>query len=160
MATNVLGTWHVLLVAEAHRVERVVYLSSGQVFGFAEGEGTPDHLPVDDQYPLQASRPYGLSKRLAEDMCEAWTRRTGIPTVVLRPVMILTDATLAEAHPTTAELGAFVHVDDVCDAIVRAVSSTVSGHHRVTLCGPGPFDTSTARELLNWHSERGWPDVE
>jgi nucleoside-diphosphate-sugar epimerase len=50
VATNLLGTWHVLLAAEACAATRVVYLSSGQVFGFAEGEGggTPDYLPVDD----------------------------------------------------------------------------------------------------------------
>ena len=87
MATNVLGTWHVLLAAEAHRVQRVVYFSSAQVFGFAEGEndGEPAYLPVDDRHPLRAARPYGLSKRLAEEMCDAWTTRTGIPTIVLRP---------------------------------------------------------------------------
>jgi nucleoside-diphosphate-sugar epimerase len=33
VATNVLGTWHVLLAAERCGVERVVYFSSGQVFG-------------------------------------------------------------------------------------------------------------------------------
>ena len=47
--------------------------SSAQVFGFAEGEGVPEYLPVDDDHPLRASRPYGLSKRLGEEMCAAWT---------------------------------------------------------------------------------------
>ena len=61
VSTNVLGTWHVLLAAERWRVSRVIYFSSAQVFGFAEGEGTPDYLPVDDSHPLRASRPYGMS---------------------------------------------------------------------------------------------------
>jgi nucleoside-diphosphate-sugar epimerase len=81
LATNVLGTWHLLLAAEAVGCSRFVYFSSAQVFGFAEGEGTPEYLPVDDEHPLRAARPYGMSKRLAETMCEAWTARTGIPTV-------------------------------------------------------------------------------
>ena len=63
MATNVLGTWHVLLAAEAHHLTRVITFSSAQVFGFAEGEGVPDYLPVNDSHPLRAARPYGLSKR-------------------------------------------------------------------------------------------------
>src|SRR5206468_1402367 len=91
MATNLLGTWHVLLAAEQHRVRRVVYFSSAQVFGVTDGENEPCYLPVDDAHPLQAARPYGLSKRLAEEMCQAWTARTGIPTVALRPVLILDD---------------------------------------------------------------------
>ena len=86
VATNVLGTWHVLLAAENVAVSRVVYFSSAQVFGFADGEGEPIYLPVDDE-PIQAgqARPYGIAKRLAEDMCSAWTARTGITTIVLRP---------------------------------------------------------------------------
>ena len=41
VATNVLGTWHVLSAAESAGVARVVYFSSAQVFGCAEGEGSP-----------------------------------------------------------------------------------------------------------------------
>lgn len=105
VATNVLGTWHVLLAAERHRVPRVVYFSSAQVFGFSEGEGAPDYRPVDDFHPLRAARPYGMSKRLAEDMCEAWSTRTGLTTIVLRPVMILTDHGLTLMSKEEAELG-------------------------------------------------------
>jgi hypothetical protein len=85
MAVNVLGTWHVLLAAEAAGVTRVVYFSSAQVFGTAEGERLPDYFPVDDAHPRRAMRPYGLSKVLAEDLCQGFTARTGIVTVALRP---------------------------------------------------------------------------
>lgn len=156
VATNVLGTWHVLLAAELHQAARVVYFSSAQVFGFAEGEGSPDYLPVDDAHPLRAARPYGMSKRLAEEMCAAWTSRTAIPTVVLRPVLILDDAGLETMSEADAELRAFVHVDDVVDATILALQLTASGHHRMTLCGPGDFDTSVARDLLGWAPRRGW----
>ncbi len=75
MAVNVLGTWHVLLAAEAAGAGRVVYFSSGQVFGLAEGERLPDYFPVDDAHPRRAMRPYGLSKCLAEDLCAGFTAR-------------------------------------------------------------------------------------
>ncbi len=81
MAVNVLGTWHVLLAAEAASAGRVVYFSSGQVFGLADGERLPDYFPVDDEHPRRAMRPYGLSKCLAEDLCARCTARTGIPTI-------------------------------------------------------------------------------
>lgn len=90
-------------------------------------------------------------------MCAAWTVRTGVATVVLRPVMILTDESLAHRSDATAELGAFVHVDDVVDAAVRAIEAPLGGHHRVTLCGPGPFDTTLARRLLGWAPARVGP---
>jgi len=88
MAVNVLGTWHVLLAAEAAGVTRVIHFSSAQVFGIAEGERFPDQFPVDDAHPRRAMRPYGLSKCLAEDLCAGFTARTGIVTVSLRPVAV------------------------------------------------------------------------
>jgi nucleoside-diphosphate-sugar epimerase len=157
VATNVLGTWHVLSAAEAHGVGRVVYFSSAQVFGFAEGEGTPAYLPVDDDHPLRAVRPYGMSKRLAEEMCAMWTARTGRATVVVRPVMILGDDALDHVTEDSAELGAFVHLDDVVTATRNAVDADITGHVRMTLCGPGPFDTSRAGDTLRWRPERSWP---
>lgn len=156
VATNVLGSWHVLSAAEDHGVDRVVYFSSGQVFGFADGEGAPAYLPIDDEHPLRASRPYGMSKRLAEDMCEMWTNRTGIPTIVLRPVMILDDAALEHTTEADAEYGNYVHLDDVAAATRRAVEADIDGHVRITLSGPGPFDTELARRTLGWQPQRGW----
>jgi UDP-glucose 4-epimerase len=149
-------TWHVLDAAEQCELSRVVYFSSAQVFGFAEGEGSPAYLPVDDDHPVRASRPYGMSKRLAEEMYQAWTTRTGIPTIVLRPVLILNDQGLAAHLPGTAELGAFVHVDDVAAATLLALTADLDGHHRLTLCGPGSFDTTRARTFLGWTATRTW----
>lgn len=157
MATNLLGTWHVLIAAERELVRRVVYFSSAQVFGFADGESDPAYLPVDDDHPLLASRPYGLSKRLAEEMCEAWTDRTGITTVVLRPVMILEDSDPRLAQGPTDDLRAYVHVDDVSAAVSRALTSDAQPHVRLTLCGPGQFDTSRAEQVLGWRATRTWP---
>jgi UDP-glucose 4-epimerase len=160
VATNVLGTWHVLVAAEERRVSQVVYFSSAQVFGFAEDEGTPAYLPVDDDHPVTASRPYGMSKRLSEEMCLAWSTRTGISTIVLRPVLILSDAGLKSWSAEVAELGAFVHVDDVARAVVRALAADLDGHHRLTLCGSGSFDTTRAETTIGWRATRGWPTAE
>ncbi len=95
-----------------------------------------------------------MSKRLAEEMCAAWTARTGIATVVLRPVMILTDESLATTPHAQLDLGAFVHVDDVADAVVKALGAAITGTARVTLCGPGEFDTSGAERVLGWRATR------
>lgn len=99
-----------------------------------------------------------MSKRLAEEMCCVWTQRTGIPTIALRPVMILDDVDLESASPEETELGAYVHVDDVVAATLLSLTTAVTGHHRVTLCGPGPFSTQAASDLLGWRATRSWPD--
>jgi nucleoside-diphosphate-sugar epimerase len=145
MAVNVLGTWHVLLAAQAAAVTRVVHISSAQVFGIAEGERPPDYFPVDDEHPRRAARPYGLSKRLAEDLCQAFTERTATATICLRPVAVWSpnhyaeidrrrhQSPLSEWEPFW-EYGAFVDVRDVAVAVELALSAGWSGHHRAILC--------------------------
>ena len=158
MAVNVLGTWHVLLAAEAAGVSRVICFSSAQVFGIAEGERFPDYFPVDDAHPRRAMRPYGLSKRLAEDLCDGFTARTGIATVVLRPVAVWDEAAYAlvrdrwRARPSTEsepywEYGAFVDVRDIASAVDRALTVPLHGHHRALLCASDIAGTAPSLDL-------------
>ena len=145
MAVNVLGTWHVLLAAETAGTARVIHFSSAQVFGIAEGERLPDYFPVGDAHPRQAMRAYGLSKCLGEDLCAAFTARTGIASVSLRPVAVWDPGeyqrTAARwgAEPTSEwdpfwEYGAFVDVRDVATAVELALAVPLAGHHRALLC--------------------------
>lgn len=144
MAVNVLGTWHLLLAAEAAGVGRVTCFSSAQVFGAGEGERLPDYFPVDDAHPRRAMRPYGLSKCLAEDLCAGFTARTGVPTVSLRPVWVWDPGMYQRiearwrADPRTEwspfwEFGAFVDVRDVATAVGQALTVPLAGHHRLLL---------------------------
>lgn len=166
MAVNVLGTWHVLLAAEAAGITRVVYFSSAQVFGIADGERFPDYFPVDDVHPRRAMRPYGLSKKLAEDLCEGFSARTGIATISLRPVLVLRpeDYDSIEAKwrkvPSSEwdpfwEFGAFVDVRDVADAVVRALEVPFEGHRRAVLCAADICGSAPSLEL----AARLAPDV-
>jgi UDP-glucose 4-epimerase len=145
MAVNVLGTWHVLLAAEAAGALLVIHFSSAQVLGIAEGERLPDYFPVDDDHPRRAMRPYGLSKLASEDLCAGFTARTRIATLSLRPVWV-TDP--GQYHLTAAqrrsdprsewepfwEYGAFVDVRDVATAVELALTARPAGHHRALLC--------------------------
>jgi len=145
MAVNVLGTWHVLLAAEAAGATRVAHFSSTQALGISEGEHLPDYFPVDDRHPRRAMRPYGLSKRLGEEMCDGFTARTGIPTISLRPVAVWDDADRAQVaasrqeYPSSEwqpfwEYGSWVDVEDVAAAALLAVDVPFQGHHRALLC--------------------------
>jgi nucleoside-diphosphate-sugar epimerase len=166
MAVNVLGTWHVLLAAEAAGAGRIVYFSSGQVFGLAEGERSPDYFPVDDAHPRRAMRPYGLSKCLAEDLCAGFTARTGILSVALRPVWVWQPGQYRQieerwrAEPASEyepywEYGAFVDVRDVATAVELALRVPLTGHHRALLCAADIAATGASLDM----AARLAPDV-
>jgi len=91
-----------------------------------------------------------MSKRVAEELCEGWTARTGIATVILRPVITLAEEQFARADPTRLDYGAFVHVDDVATAVAQALSAPVEGHVRLILTAAGDVDATRAREVLDW----------
>jgi nucleoside-diphosphate-sugar epimerase len=158
MAVNMLGTWHVLLAAEAAGAARVIHFSSAQVFGTAEGERVPDYLPVDDAHPRRAMRPYGLSKCLAEDLCAGFTARTGIASVSLRPVWVWQPGMYAKieaerrASPRSEwepywEYGGFVDVRDVATAVELSVTVPLAGHHRALLCAADISASAPSLEL-------------
>jgi UDP-glucose 4-epimerase len=166
MAVNVLGTWHTLLAAEAAGAGRVVYFSSAQVFGTAGGERLPDYFPLDDAHPRRATRAYGLSKCLAEDLCAGFTARTGIATVALRPVWVWQPGQYRQieeqwrAEPQSEyepywEYGAFVDVRDVATAVELALKVPVTGHHRALLCAADIAATGPSLDM----AARLAPDV-
>jgi UDP-glucose 4-epimerase len=158
MAVNVLGTWNMLLAAEAAGAIRVVHFSSAQVFGIAEAERLPDYFPVDDEHPRRAMRAYGLSKCLAEDLCAGFTARTGIASISLRPVWVWHPGQYQQieaqwrAEPASEwepywEYGAFVDVRDVVTAVELALTVPVSGHHRAVLCAADIAATAPALDM-------------
>jgi UDP-glucose 4-epimerase len=167
MAVNVLGTWHVLLAAESAGADRVIHFSSAQVLGISEGERLPDYFPVDDAHPRRAMRPYGVSKVLGEDLCAAFTARTGIPTLSLRPVAVWSPAEYQRAEKRRRaeprseydpfwEYGAFVDERDVATAVELALDAPLTGHHRALLCAP---DISATKPSLTMVAQlaRGVP---
>jgi UDP-glucose 4-epimerase len=153
MAVNLIGTSNVLLAAEAAAIGRVVYMSSGRSLGILERD--PDYLPLDDDHRGLPSQPYALAKWLAEEMCAAFTHRTGVETICLRPVAVLSDADYARAlqapEPAAGalwHLGVHIHVLDLADAAAAAVGCRPVGHCRILLCAADIADRRPTLELV------------
>ncbi len=73
------GTARIALLAAAHGARKVIYSSTGGAL-----YGDPLRVPVDESHPIQATSPYGVSKRVGEMYLEFVARTTSIDYTVLR----------------------------------------------------------------------------
>ncbi len=78
MDVNIKGTINLLEACLKSSIKRLVYSSSGAIFGEAK------YLPIDEAHPLNPESPYGVSKLAAEKYCFAFYKVHGIPTTALR----------------------------------------------------------------------------
>lgn len=77
--TNVLGSLNVAHAALAANVERVVHVSTSEVYGSAQT------VPISERHPLEAQSPYAASKIGADKLMESFHRAHGLPVVIVRP---------------------------------------------------------------------------
>lgn len=85
MLANINGIQNLLTYAEQERIDRVLYISSSEVYGNKEtGEAF-----VEENYGLvnidSLRSSYAVSKRAAELLCRAYSSEYGIDTVIVRP---------------------------------------------------------------------------
>jgi len=137
---NVLGTLNAFEAARRHGIGRVIYTSSGGVFG-----------PDDDRLPFPTTH-YGAFKLANEGSARAYWEDAGIASIGFRPFVVYgpgregglsAGPTLAcraaargEAYaiPFTG-LAGLVHVDDVAAAYAAALGAELAGAHTLNLTG-------------------------
>ena len=78
MDVNIKGTVNILEACRNSNVKRLVYSSSGAIFGQAK------YLPIDEEHPLNPESPYAASKLAAEKYCFAFHKVHGVPVAALR----------------------------------------------------------------------------
>ena len=151
---NAMGTWHVLELLSRPKCSGVIYFSSAQVFGCAEGEGIPRlSPPIDDDYLVSRRPADGTSQRLAEEMCAALgvpAPASPLPCCAL--VMVPDNQGLSLITQSEAEFGASVDVDDVAEATALASEVDVLLHARPYSTALVVFDTTVATKVLGWLS--------
>ncbi len=77
--TNVGGALNVAQAARKAGVERVIHVSSSEVYG------EPLSVPMDERHPLMPRSPYAASKAAADLLMMSFNRSYDLPIVVARP---------------------------------------------------------------------------
>jgi nucleoside-diphosphate-sugar epimerase len=149
-STTVDGTRKLLTAAHASGVQRVVHISTVDVYGQPEGA-------VDESRPLTITgRPYGDSKIEAERACQELAAK-GLPVTILRPTLVhgpfSATWTVPYAQrllkrpwliPEAASQGIcnLLYVDDLVSAVLAALSAETAPGEAFNVNGP---------ERPTWH---------
>lgn len=101
-ATNALGSWNILMVAERLGVRRAVLCSSVAALGLRPG-APPLSLPIPVDHPLRPITAYGISKQVAETVAAGFVQRGKLQVVCLRPALVAFPHQVAEWATVAAE---------------------------------------------------------
>ena len=132
---NILGTINLLEMAKKYEVEKIIYASSAAVYG------EPDYLPVDEEHPIKAMSPYGITKHTPEHYIKMYNELYDLKYTIFRysnvygprqdpkgeggVVSIFVDKMLAEERPVIFGDGQqtrdFIHIFDIVKANLFAL---------------------------------------
>ena len=148
--TNITGTLTLLEEAAAAGVAAFVFTSTTSAFGLAlrPPPGAPAAWVTEDVRPV-AKNIYGVTKTAAEDLCELFHRRHGLPCVVLRTSRFFPevddDAAVRQAYDdgnvkANEYLYRRVDLQDVVDAHLLAVEQAPGiGFGKYIISATTPF---------------------
>lgn len=75
---NLLGTRNVLRCCAIHKIKKIVYSSSSEVYG------EPDKIPITEDTPLHPKSEYGVAKFTSEEYLKAYKKQYGLDYSIVR----------------------------------------------------------------------------
>ncbi len=159
---NTIATWNVLEAMREHGCSRIVFSSTGSVYGEPELFPTPENCP----FPLQTSL-YGSSKLAAEGLIQAYCEGFGMQGFIFRFVSILGERyshghvfdfyRQLFQHPERLHvLGnghqrkSYLHVQDCLDGIFTALGAT---NARLNVFNLGTDEDCEVNDSIGWICE-------
>lgn len=157
---NTMATFNVIEACVQSGVRRLVNISSVGVLGlhYATRRILPDYLPIDEEHRLRPQDPYGLSKLLGEQLCDAAVRRSDLRCISLRPAWVQDAASYAAdlgpliraGQPRGVAGWPYTDVRDLAGAVRLAIESDLPGHEAFYIAAP---DTIGGIDLhASWHT--------
>jgi UDP-glucose 4-epimerase len=156
--TNIVGTLNLLEAAAAARVGAFIYTSTTSVFGHAStpADNEPTAWITEDVVP-RPKNIYGVTKHSAEDLCELFHRKLGLPCLVLRTARFFPDedddAAVRRAYAddnvkVNEYLYRRVDIEDVVTGHIQALKRAATlGFGRYIVSSTTPFAAADAARL-------------
>ena len=156
---NILGTLNILEFARKHNA-KVIFFSSYLY-------GKPEQLPVNEAHKLNPHNPYAESKRIGENLCEAYYRDFGVNAIIFRPFNIygsgqnpnfLIPTILNQIKTGSVKLmdaapkRDFIHVNDVVNAVLNAIENSEINFGKFNLGSGKSYSVNQIVQIIKEHS--------
>lgn len=155
---NIVATLNVLEAMRTNRVPRIIFSSTGSVYGVTAVVPTPESAP----FPVQTSL-YGASKLAAEGLIQAYVEGGVLSATIFRFVSILgpryshghvvdfvrqllADPSELAVLGDGTQTKSYLHVEDCVDALVSHLAS----ERALNIFNLGVDDTITVRDSIGW----------
>lgn len=166
--TNAMGTQNVLERSRIDGVDRLIYLSSGAVYG------DPEYLPIDESHPIQPLHPYASSKLAGEHVVEAYAKTYDLSAITIRAFTLYgpgqqtdnlvpsvisqikegkTEILLGNTEPTRD----FTYIDDLVTAIQTVMEEP---HDTYGLYNVGSGYETSVEDIVNEIVEASGKDID
>ena len=156
---NTIATFNVLEAMRASGVKKIVFSSTGSIYGEATIVPTPEDAP----FPVQTSL-YGASKLACEGMIQAYCEGFGVQAWIFRFVSILgerythghvfdfyaqllVDPTKLEILGNGLQRKSYLYVQDCIDAMLHAVAAAKD---KANVFNLGTDEYCTVNESIGW----------
>ena len=162
---NTLSTYNVIEAALALGIRKVIFASSETTYGvcFAQGEVTPQYVPVDEEHPTVPHDSYAMSKVCNEATARSFQARTGADIYGLRINNVIEPHEYAENFPAFMEdpalrrrnIFAYIDARDLGHMVDRCLRTDGLGYEVFNVANPDMSVNLTTDEVR----ERFYPDV-
>jgi len=156
---NTMATFNVLEAMRANRIERIVFSSTGSIYGEAKVIPTPEDAP----FPVQTSL-YGASKLACEGLIEAYCEGFGMRGWIFRFVSILgerythghvfdfyrslrRDPNRLRVLGNGTQRKSYLHVQDCIEVILVALDRA---DHRINILNLGVDEYCALPDSIGW----------
>lgn len=165
--TNIFGTINVLKTALDNNIEKVLFASSGAVYGEAK------YIPIDEMHPLEPHWPYGVSKLSAERYVIQYNKLFGLNTTCFRYgivygprewfgrvlTMFIKRIFLEDKPPVVygegKQIRDFIYVKDIVNAHILAIKNPESAGQVFNISsGKGIIIENLAKLLVKMSGKR------
>lgn len=85
---NTTSSYNVFSAACLHKIPKVIWLSSEEVYGHPFGRVMPDYVPIDEKHAFKIGNTYSLAKRVTESAADFFAQRKSTSFLGIRSTVV------------------------------------------------------------------------